>query len=146
MTADRTTQVIVASRQTGVAIDFDVPARMRDGTVLRANVFRPKGPGPWSTLLARLPYGKDNNWIAYLMDPVQAARQGFMVVVQDCRGRFASEGEWQPFRYEREDGYDSVEWAARLPGSNGRVGMYGGSYIGNTQWMAALEEPPSLAA
>jgi uncharacterized protein len=63
-----------------------------------------------------------------------------MVVIQDTRGRFASEGEGLPFRFEREDGYDSVEWAARLPGSNGRVGIFGLSYFGNTQWMAAVEQ------
>jgi putative CocE/NonD family hydrolase len=80
------------------------------------------------------------------LDPVQAARRGFMVVVQDTRGRFASDGEWDPFRFERQDGFDAVEWAGRLPGSNGRVGMFGGSYCGNTQWMPALDRPPSLAA
>ncbi len=128
----------------GVRVEFDVPAPMRDGVKLRANVYRPEGGGPWPTLLMRTPYGKDavEDWL----DPVQAARQGFLVVVQDTRGRFASEGEWIPLHFEREDGYDTVEWAARLPGSNGRVGMYGVSYFGNTQWMAAIEQPPSLAA
>ena len=128
----------------GVAVEFDVPAQMRDGVTLRANVYRPDGEGPWPTLLNRTPYDKDGaeEWI----DPVQAARRGFMVVVQDTRGRSTSEGEWMPLTYEREDGYDTVEWAAKLPGSNGRVGMYGASYFGNTQWMAAIEQPPSLAA
>lgn len=77
---------------------------------------------------------------------VPTARKGFLVVVQDTRGRFASEGDWTPFRAESEDGYDSVEWAAQLPGSNGRVGMFGESYVGNVQWPAAIEQPPSLAA
>ena len=124
-----------------------MPARMRDGVTLRANVYRPHGPGPWPTLLMRTPYGKDlpgTTWCG--VDPVQAARRGFIVVVQDTRGRFSSEGVWDPFRFEATDGYDSVEWAATLPGANGRVGMYGGSYCGNTQWMAAIEQPPSLAA
>jgi putative CocE/NonD family hydrolase len=80
------------------------------------------------------------------VDPVEAARRGFLVIVQDTRGRFASEGEWDPFRFEREDGFESVEWAAKLDGSNGRVAMFGGSYCGNTQWMPALERPPSLVA
>jgi putative CocE/NonD family hydrolase len=128
------------------AVDFDVHAQMRDGTLLSANVYRPAGPGPWPTLLTRTPYGKDDNWITYLIDPVRAVRSGFMVVVQDTRGRFASEGEWEPFRHEREDGYDSVEWAAGLTGSNGRVGMLGESYHGNSQWLAAMGQPPSLAA
>ncbi|HEV7941550.1 MAG TPA: CocE/NonD family hydrolase [Solirubrobacteraceae bacterium] len=128
----------------GVSVEFDVPAQMRDGVTLRANVYRPEGGGPWPTLLNRTPYGKDaaEEWL----DPVQAARRGFMVVVQDTRGRFASDGEWMPLTYERNDGYDTVEWAAKLPGSSGRVGMYGASYFGNTQWMAAIEQPPSLAA
>ena len=129
-----------------IAIEIDVPARMRDGTMLRANVYRPEGDGPWPTLLTRLPYGKDDAGVLTVLDPVQAARKGFMVVIQDCRGRFASEGEWIPFWFEEQDGYDTVEWAARLPGSNRRVGMYGESYFGNTQWLAAVGQPPSLAA
>jgi len=127
-------------------VDLDVPARMRDGTILRANVYRPEGDGPWPTLLTRLPYSKDDPGLSRILDPVQAARRGFIVVIQDCRGRFASEGEWMPFWFEAEDGHDTVEWAANLPGSSGRVGMYGESYFGNNQWLAALEQPPSLAA
>jgi putative CocE/NonD family hydrolase len=69
-----------------------------------------------------------------------------MVVIQDVRGRFQSEGQWQPFVNEATDGYDTVEWAARLPGANGSVGMFGASYFGFTQWMAARENPPSLKA
>ena len=129
-----------------VTVEVDVPAQMRDGTVLRANVYRPGGEGPWPVLLARTPYDKDAGPGLEGIDPIAAARRGFMVVTQDTRGRFASDGEWSPFRFEREDGYDTVEWAAQLPGSNGRVGMYGDSYVGNTQWMAAVEAPPSLAA
>jgi predicted acyl esterase len=129
-----------------VAVEFDVPARMRDGVTLRADVYRPLGAGPWPTLLTRSPYCKDDPLVSATLDPVAAARAGFMVVVQDVRGRFASEGEWSPFEHERRDGRDTVEWAARLPGSNGRVGMYGGSYCGVTQWLAAVERPPSLAA
>jgi uncharacterized protein len=130
----------------GVTVQFDVPARMRDGVTLRANVYRPEGDGPWPTLLTRLPYDKDDYELLTWMDPTQVAREGFLVVVQDTRGRFGSDGEWSPFQYERQDGYDTVEWAARLPGSNGRVGMFGLSYFGNTQWMAAVEQPPSLGA
>lgn len=119
---------------------------MRDGVVLRADVYRPDGDGPWPTLLTRTPYGKQDPRNSATLDPVQAARRGFMVVVQDTRGQGRSDGEWMPLHYEQQDGYDSVEWAARLPGSNGRVGMYGGSYCGSTQWMAALQQPPSLGA
>lgn len=131
---------------TTVAFDFNVAAQMRDGVVLRANVYRPATHGRWPTLLARTPYGKDLPGAVSWLDPVRAARAGFLVVIQDTRGRFASDGEWDPFRFEGDDGYDTVEWAARLPGSNGRVGMFGLSYWGNTQWLAAIAQPPSLFA
>lgn len=144
----RSAPVAGGDRSRRVTVDFDVPARMRDGVVLRANVHRPEGAGPWPTLLNRTPYGKDQiqamSWPG--LDPVQAARRGFMVIVQDVRGRFSSEGEWDAYRFEGQDGYDSVQWAASLPGSSGRVGMYGGSYHGNNQWLAAAECPPSLRA
>ena len=129
-----------------IRIEFDVPAEMRDGTVLRADVYRPGGTGPWPVLLARLPYGKQTPMMGVVLDPLAAARRGFLVVIQDTRGRFASEGEWEPWSYEERDGYDTVRWAAALPGSNGSVGMIGGSYFGNTQWMAALSKPPELKA
>lgn len=129
-----------------VQIEFDVPATMRDGATLRANVYRPAGDGPWPVLLTRLPYGKDFPLGAAILDPVQAARRGYMVVVQDTRGRFASAGEWYPLLNEDLDGYDTVEWAAALPGASGRVGMYGASYFGFTQWAAARERPPHLTA
>ncbi len=133
----------------GVEIALDVPARMRDGVILRANVHRPAGGGgPWPTLLQRTPYRNDlpSQVVWCGIDPIAAVRRGFMVVVQDVRGRFTSDGAWEPLRHEALDGWDTIEWAARLPGSNGRVGMYGGSYCGNTQWQAAIERPPSLAA
>lgn len=131
-----------------VEIEFDVLATMRDGVRLRADVYRPVGTGPWPVLLMRTPYGKDvvAETLCNGLDPAAAARLGFLVVVQDTRGRFASEGDWAPLRHERHDGFDTVEWAARLPGSDGRVGLYGASYCGHTQWMAAIERPPSLAA
>src|SRR5207248_2146897 len=75
----------------------------------------------------------------------RAAAAGYVVVIQDVRGRYASEGEWYPFRYESQDGYDTVEWAALLPYSNGKVGMFGGSYVGATQMLAAIAHPPHLA-
>ncbi|MGW2379765.1 CocE/NonD family hydrolase [Streptomyces sp. NPDC001658] len=131
---------------TEIQIEFDVPAKMRDGTVLRADVYRPGGSGPWPVLLSRLPYGKQMPLAIAVLDPLAAARRGFMVVLQDTRGRFASEGEWEPWTNEGSDGYDTVRWAAALPGSNGSVGMIGGSYFGNTQWMAALSKPPELKA
>ncbi|MGP4052844.1 CocE/NonD family hydrolase [Streptomyces sp. 2A115] len=129
-----------------VTVESNVPATMRDGTVLRADVHRPTSGGPYPVLLARLPYGKSVPMMATMMDPLGLARGGFIVVIQDTRGRSASDGEWEPWTYEGDDGYDTVRWAAALPGSNGRVGMIGGSYFGNTQWMAALSKPPELKA
>lgn len=129
-----------------VTIEHDVPATMRDGVVLRADIYRPVGAGPWPVLLTRLPYGKNLPLLAAVMDPVGKARRGFLVVVQDTRGRYASDGEWEPWTFESDDGYDTVRWAAALPGSNGSVGMFGPSYLGNTQWMAALAKPPELKA
>jgi hypothetical protein len=130
---------------TNLTIAREVPARMRDGVVLRANVYRPAAPGRWPTLLARTPYGKDLPGASAWLDPVRAAAAGFLVIVQDVRGRFASDGVWEPFAHEADDGYDTVEWAARLDGSNGRVGMFGLSYWGSTQWQAAIAQP-SLCA
>jgi uncharacterized protein len=80
---------------------------------------RPVGDGPHPVLLTRLPYGKDLSADTTYFDPVKAAAQGYVVVVQDVRGRYASEGKFTPFAHEFEDGFDSVEWASRLPGSNG---------------------------
>jgi putative CocE/NonD family hydrolase len=129
-----------------VTIAFDVPAKMRDGVTLRANIYRPAAEGEYPVLLTRLPYGKDFPLGSSVLDPVKAARAGYIVVVQDTRGRFTSEGEWYPLRDEGPDGYDSVEWGAALPGSTGKVGMYGASYFGFTQWASALQQPPHLAA
>ncbi|WP_327430310.1 CocE/NonD family hydrolase [Streptomyces sp. NBC_01236] len=76
-----------------IQIEVDLPAQMSDGTVLRADVYRPGGTGPWPVLLSRLPYGKQTPMMTVMLDPLAAARRGFMVVIQDTRGRFASEGE-----------------------------------------------------
>lgn len=127
-----------------IIVDFDVPARMRDGTTLRANIYRPAGDGKWPVLLTRLPYGKDLPLGNSILDPVQLARRGYVVIVQDTRGRLTSEGEWVPFVNEELDGVDTVEWAAQLPYSNGSVGMYGISYFGFTQWATAVHHPPAL--
>ncbi|MGC8488153.1 MAG: CocE/NonD family hydrolase [Clostridia bacterium] len=129
-----------------VIVDKHVDAPMRDGTRLRANVFRPDDHEPHPVLLTRLPYGKDLSMASLVLDPLRAAERGYIVAVQDVRGRFRSEGRFEPFADEFDDGYDSVEWAARLPGSDGQVAMFGASYFGMTQWQAAVERPPHLRA
>ena len=125
----------------GIKVDRDVPAKMRDGTSLYSDIYRPVGSGPFPVILMRLPYNKAKAEASAYAHPTWYARHGYLVVVQDVRGRWASEGEFYPFRHEITDGYDSVEWAARLPGANGKVGMYGFSYVGATQLLAAMMKP-----
>lgn len=139
---------MLAQAPYGVRVEFNVPATMPDGTILRANVYRPDdgGAGTYPVLLTRLPYGKDLPLGSSVLDPVQAARRGYIVAVQDVRGTFASGGAWLPLANETEDGAPSVEWAASLPGANGIVGMYGASYYGFTQWAAAKGRPAALRA
>jgi uncharacterized protein len=129
-----------------VDVAIDVEATMRDGTVLRADVYRPPSGGPWPVLLVRTPYDKQDPDILALLDPQAAVRRGYLVVIQDTRGRYRSEGSWEPLIHESDDGYDTVRWAARLPGANGIVGMYGPSYLGHVQWAALIAQPPELAA
>ncbi|MBI9043753.1 MAG: CocE/NonD family hydrolase [Anaerolineaceae bacterium] len=127
-------------------VEFDVPAEMRDGTILRANIFRPDDESEYPIALTRTPYGKDYMTGFPFMDLVRLAQAGFIVIAQDVRGRGKSDGEWELFTHEAEDGYDTVEWAAALHGSNGNVGMWGFSYLGFTQWTAATLQPPHLKA
>ncbi len=129
-----------------IIVEYDVPARMKDGTVLRANIYRPAGEGRWPVLLTRLPYGKDLPIGSSVLDPAQLARRGYVVIVQDTRGRLSSEGEWSPFINEAQDGVDTIAWAAHLPYADGQVGMYGVSYFGFTQWAPAVHQPPALKA
>lgn len=124
-----------------VTIEHDLELKTRDGVTLRADVCRPKAEGKFPVLLTRTPYNKDGS-IDFCL---KGAERGYVVVVQDVRGRFASDGDWYPFKYESQDGYETVEWAAALPYSNGKVGMFGGSYVGATQFLAAIAQPPHLA-
>ena len=125
----------------GVIVERNVPAKMRDGVILRADIYRPKAEGKFPVLLVRTPYDKTGE-SGFGM---KGAARGYIVVEQDVRGRFTSDGEWYVFKNESQDGYDTVEWAAALPYSNGKVGMFGGSYVGATQYLAAIAKPPHLA-
>jgi uncharacterized protein len=122
-------------------IERGVAMKTRDGVTLRADIYRPAGNGSFPVLLTRTPYNK--SFMALI--GMEGAARGFMMVLQDTRGRYASEGEWYPFKHEIDDGYDTVEWAAALPHSNGKVGMFSGSYVGATQMLAAIAHPPHLA-
>ena len=118
---------------------------MRDGVVLRADVLLPSGNGPFPVLVYRTPYGEKNALREYTT--FQYARErGYAVVVQDVRGRYLSDGVFVPYQNEGRDGYDTIEWAAKQPWSNGKVGTFGLSYPGAVQWLAAVENPPHLAA
>jgi len=123
----------------------DAAVPMRDGVLLRADILRPAGSGPFPALLCRTPYGKDTD-PDELRFARRAVERGYAVVLQDVRGRFASGGEFEPHRNEGRDGHDSVEWVAAQPWCDGRVGTFGLSYPGSAQWLAALEEPPHLKA
>ena len=124
-----------------VKVERGVTVKMRDGVVLRADVYRPEADGKFPVLLQRTPYNKASG----LEFGLKAAARGYVVIIQDVRGRYTSEGEWYTFRHEPDDGYDTVEWAAVLPYSNGKVGMFGGSYVGATQMLTAIAHPPHLA-
>jgi uncharacterized protein len=124
-----------------VTVERGVAAKMRDGVTLRADIYRPKAEGKFPVLLVRTPYDKTGT----INFGLRAAARGYVVIAQDVRGRFTSEGEWYTFKNESLDGYDTVEWAAALPYSNGKVGMFGGSYVGATQYLAAIAKPPHLA-
>ncbi|HKR83969.1 MAG TPA: CocE/NonD family hydrolase [Terriglobales bacterium] len=126
-----------------IIIQRDVSMKTRDGVTLRADIYRPNSPEKFPVILMRTPYDKSVGW-AVAPAPRIVAR-GYVLIIQDVRGRYRSEGEWYPFRHEQADGYDSVEWAASLSYSNGKVGMMGASYVGATQMLAAISTPPHLA-
>ena len=123
----------------------DVAVPMRDGVVLRADVVLPSATGRFPTLVYRTPYGKQ---FALKEGSTfeKAVARGYAVVIQDVRGRYASDGDFSPYQNEGRDGYDTIEWAARQSWSDGNVGTFGLSYPGAVQWLAAVESPPHLKA
>ncbi|SFJ49784.1 hypothetical protein SAMN02799624_04753 [Paenibacillus sp. UNC496MF] len=127
-----------------VTVKRNVPCTLRDGVILYADIYLPEETGEYPVLLLRQPYGRKIASTVSHAHPVWYASQGYMVIVQDVRGRGDSEGEFVPFVHEAEDGFDAVEWAAKLPYANGKVGMYGFSYQGIAQWAAASLRPPAL--
>jgi putative CocE/NonD family hydrolase len=132
---------LCAAERYHVIVERNVPATMRDGVVLHADVYRPDAPCKFPVILERTPYNKDGS----LDFGLKAAQRGYVAIIQDVRGRYTSQGEWYPFKFESQDGYDTVEWAAKLPYSDGKVGMVGGSYVGATQMLCAIAHPPHLA-
>jgi uncharacterized protein len=131
--------------QSSLRVDTAVAVPMRDGVVLRADLYRPAGDGRFPVLLFRTPYDRRDTSDASSL--VRAAvTRGYAVVLQDVRGRYGSDGAFDAYRQEGKDGYDTIEWAARQPWSNGAIGTFGLSYPAAVQWLAAIEHPPALKA
>jgi uncharacterized protein len=128
----------------GVRLERAAQCHLRDGTVLVSDHYYPAGAGPWPTLFMRQPYGRDIASTVVYAHPAWFARHGYHVAIQDVRGRGDSTGDFYPFRNEARDGSDSIAWLRAHPACNGRIGMYGFSYQGATQLLAAAEQPEGL--
>jgi uncharacterized protein len=130
-----------------IRVERDVPFKMRDGVTLRSDIFRPDDRAKHAAIVVRTPYGKEPSANSDYLSPLTAAFAGYAVVIQDVRGRHASEGEFiASGSYEGEDGYDTIEAVAAESWCDGNVGMAGASYLGSMQWRAALTNPPHLKA
>jgi len=125
-----------------IRIERHKPVRMSDGVTLYADLYLPAEPGRYPTIVSSTPYGVQRDGSHEMF--VKFAQHGYAVVYFDVRGRYESEGKWEPFRNEAKDGYESIEWAAVQSFSNGKVATYGGSYVGHNQWAAASQAPPHL--
>ncbi len=128
----------------GVRLERGVECRLSDGVTLVSDHYYPAGEGPWPTLLMRQPYGRAIASTVVYAHPVWFARHGYHVAIQDVRGRGGSEGEFYPFRHEGRDGAETIAWLRRHPACSGSIGMYGFSYQGATQLLAAAEQPDGL--
>jgi len=131
-----------------VIVDKNVDVSMRDGVILRADIYRPTDEGQYPVLVQRTPYNKEM-WLitASTLDPIRAAAAGFVVVIQDVRSRWASEGGvFFPYRDEEPDCADTVDWAAKQSWSAGVVGCYGLSYMGGNTWLGAASGHEALRA
>ncbi|HIF11309.1 MAG TPA: CocE/NonD family hydrolase [Sneathiellales bacterium] len=130
-----------------LTIDKNIQVAMRDGVELATDVYRPSGDGAYPVVMMRLPYNKEQPTLLFLSgDILRVAQAGYAVVVQDCRGTYQSEGAFNPYFDEAQDGADAIAWAAAQTWSSGAVGTMGASYYGATQWLAAMEAPPALKA
>jgi putative CocE/NonD family hydrolase len=128
----------------GVRLERALQCPLSDGTVLVSDHYYPAGSGPWPTLFMRQPYGRDIASTVVYAHPIWFARHGYLVAIQDVRGRGGSTGEFYPFRHEARDGAESISWLRSHTACNGRIGMYGFSYQGATQLLAAAERPEGL--
>jgi uncharacterized protein len=128
----------------GVSLERGVRCRMSDGVHLVSDHYYPPGVGPHPTLLMRQPYGRDIASTVTYAHPAWFARHGYNVVIQDVRGRGDSEDDFYPFRHEARDGAETIAWLSMRPECSGGIGMYGFSYQGATQLLAAAERPEGL--
>ena len=128
----------------GVRLERGVRCVLSDGVTLVSDHYYPAGKGPWPTLLMRQPYGRDIASTVVYAHPSWFAREGYHVVIQDVRGRGGSGGDFYPFRHEGRDGAETIGWLRGHAACNGRIGMYGFSYQGSTQLLAAAERPEGL--
>ncbi len=136
-----------AQNHSGYTVEKNVMVPMRDGVKLATDIYRPAKqsvplPGRFPVLVDRSPYNKSG----IRKEGIFFAQHGYIVVAQDCRGRFASQGQFYPLLNEGKDGYDAIEWSAAQPWSNGKVGTVGASYGAWTQYTAAMLAPPHLVA
>ena len=130
-----------AGAECNVIEELDVKVEMRDGVRLSTNIYRPDAPGRFPVLLTRTPYGnggKGNRFAHYFV------RRGYAVVSQDTRGRYESEGVFDALQSEALDGYDTQQWIGKQLWCDGKIGTYGGSYVGFTQWISAPLQSPYL--
>ena len=129
-----------------VVVEKQVMVPMRDGVRLAADLYRPDADGAFPVIVARIPYGRANPRLKVSLAGGLFASQGFVFVAQDVRGKHDSEGDYYPYVHEAEDGHDTFEWAGAQPWSNGKIGTYGFSYFGSTQWLSAPYGSPHLKA
>jgi hypothetical protein len=145
--SDRRAVTVATEATATITIERNVAVPMRDDVTLRADIYMKADSAPGPVLLQRTPYDRTRSMItARVLEPMLAIDAGFTVVIQDARGRFASEGTFEPFRQESDDGEDTVEWIASQDWCDGRVAMYGNSYSGATQLLTAIRAPSALAA
>lgn len=133
--------------QYGVWVEYSVPLTASDGVKLVANIYHPQQLEKTPTILVRIPYSKNftNTTFANVVGRMWAAR-GYTAVIQGTRGRYESGGEYFPFKTERTDGIETLAWLEKQPWYNGKIGMWGGSYFGYTQWVLADKVNPGLSA
>jgi len=135
--------ILAAQEAFEVEVRTEVKIPMRDGVELSANIFLPKAKGKFPVVLIRSPYGKGDEKNG---DGLFYAGRGYVLVSQDCRGKGSSQGVWEPFANERNDGADTQKWLLEQPWCNGSIGTAGGSYVGFTQWISAPNAGDHLKA